>query len=196
MYFDFIFNLKNYTRKDTKSDDNTSKHGIKLNLEPTKIKRNKNKNKINPETKINNNENEINNQNNIIINDKDKYNFNLKQKFLLKKLFIRIWLRQAMKLKNAKRTHWKDRFKNKEKKHIFLNNINKFVLEKIRQEVKRRKLIVCFNIINSKKYPNLKYALKKIKKYAKVRYNVLNNFASIIQNAFRFYLENKHKEGK
>ena len=62
--------------------------------------------------------------------------------------------------------------------------------------MKRRKLIVSFNIINSKKYTNLKYALKKIKKYAKVRYNVLNNYASIIQNAFRFYLENKYKEGK
>ena len=173
-------------------DDNTSKPGIKIKLEPTKIKRNKNK--INPET--NKKEEELNNQNNIIINDKDKYNLNSKQKFLLKKLFIRIWLRQALKLKNAKRTHWKDRFKNKEKKHILLNNINKFVMEKIKQEVKRRKLIVSFNIINSKKYTNLKYALKKIKKYAKVRYNVLNNYASIIQNAFRFYLENKYKEGK
>ena len=192
MYFDFLFNLKKYIKKDIKSDDNTSKPGIKIKLEPTKIKRNKNK--INTEN--NKKEEESNNQNNIIINDKDKYNFNSKQKFLLKKLFIRIWLRQALKLKNAKRTHWKDRFKNKEKKHILLNNINKFVMEKIKQEVKRRKIIVSFNIINSKKYTNLKYALKKIKKYAKVRYNVLNNYASIIQNAFRFYLENKYKEGK
>ena len=193
-YFDFLFNLKNYTKKDIKSDDNTSKPAIKINLGPTKIKRIKNK--TNPENKNNKKEDESNNENNIVINDKDKYNFNSKQKFLLKKLFIRIWLRQAMKLKNAKRTHWKDRFKNKEKKHILLKGINKFVLDKIKQEVKRRKLIVSFNIINTKKYPNLKYALKKIKKYAKVRYNVLNNFASIIQNAFRFYLENKNKEGK
>ena len=193
-YFDFLFNLKNYTKKDIKSDDNTSKPAIKINLGPTKIKRNKNK--TNPENKNNKIKDESNNENNIVIDNKDKYNFNAKQKFLLKKLFIRIWLRQAMKLKNAKRTHWKDRFKNKEKKHILLNGINKFVLDKIKQEVKRRKLIVSFNIINTKKYPNLKYALKKIKKYAKVRYNVLNNFASIIQNAFRFYLENKNKEGK
>ena len=42
----------------------------------------------------------------------------------------------------------------------------------------------------------MKYALKKIKKYGKVRFDVLNNYASIIQNAFRYYLENKNKEGK
>ena len=44
------------------------------------------------------------------------------------------------------------------------------------------------------KYPNLRYALKKIKKFAKVRYKVMNEYASIIQNAFRYYLENKNKE--
>ena len=45
-YFDFLFNLKNYTKKDIKSDDNTSNPAIKLNLGPTKIKRNKNKTKL------------------------------------------------------------------------------------------------------------------------------------------------------
>ena len=72
----------------------------------------------------------------------------------------------------------------------------KFVLETIKQEVKRKKLISFWNIINEEKNPNLKYAFKKIKKFAKVKYNVLNNYASIIQNAFRYYLENKNKEEK
>ena len=67
-------------------------------------------------------------------------------------------------------------------------------MDKIKNEVKRRKLIVCFKNINLKKYPNLHYALKKIKKYAKVRYIVMNEYASIIQNAFRYYQENKMKE--
>ena len=199
MYFNFLFNLKNYNKKETKSDDNASKKGIKLHLEPTKIKRNKIKNKSENDNFINKkkeNSDEQNN-NNIVLKDKEKYNFNPKQKFLLKKLFIRIWLHQSMALKNAKRTHKKDRIKNNiNKKHLLFNNINKLVFEKIKQEVKRRKLIVCFNIINTKKYPNLKYALKKIKKFSKVRSNVLNNYASIIQNAFRFYLENKYKEEK
>ena len=73
-------------------------------------------------------------------------------------------------------------------------HINKYILDKIKNEVKRRKLIVCFKNINLKKYPNLHYALKKIKKYAKVRYIVMNEYASIIQNAFRYYQENKMKE--
>ena len=132
----------------------------------------------------------------IIINDEKKYNFTLKQKFLLKKLFLRIWFKQAMALKNAKRTKRKDRFYRNKNKHILFKNLCKFVLETIKQEVKRKKLISFWNIINEEKNPNLKYAFKKIKKFAKVKYNVLNNYASIIQNAFRYYLENKNKEEK
>ena len=75
-------------------------------------------------------------------------------------------------------------------------HIIKYAMDKIKIEVKRRKLIVCIKNIDEKKYPNLRYALKKIKKYDKVRYKVMNEYASIIQNAFRYYLENKKKEQK
>ena len=59
--------------------------------------------------------------------------------------------------------------------------------------MKKSKFINCFNTINNRNKQNLKYAFKKIKKFAKVRFNVLNNYASIIQNAFRYYMENKQK---
>ena len=193
IYFYCLFRIKNYNKTDIKSDS-AFKHSIKLHLEPTKIKRKKNKSiENNFINKNKENEEEINN-NKIILIEKEKYNFTFKQKLLLKKLFIRIWFKQAMSLKHAKRAHYKDRFKKTKNKHILLNNINKFVLEKIKQEVKRRKLIICFDIINRAKYPNLRFGFKKIKKFSKVRYNVLNNYASIIQNAFRFYLENKYKK--
>ena len=199
IYFDFIFRLKNYNKNETKSDSGLKKD-IKLLLKPKKhLKINKNKIKISEnkvtKKKIEQKE-EIIDTNMIIINDEKKYNFTLKQKFLLKKLFLRIWFRQAMALKNAKRTKRKDRFYRNKNKHILFKNLCKFVLETIKQEVKRKKLISFWNIINEEKNPNLKYAFKKIKKFAKVKYNVLNNYASIIQNAFRYYLENKNKEEK
>ena len=81
-------------------------------------------------------------------------------------------------------------------RHILYSNLMKYVFDKIKKEVKRRKLIVCFKNINLRKYPCLCYAFKKIKKFAKVRYKVMNEYASIIQNAFRYYLENKKKEQK
>lgn len=80
--------------------------------------------------------------------------------------------------------------------YVIRHHIIKYVKDKIKNEVKRRKLIICIKNIDEKKYPNLSYALKKIKKYAKVRYKVINEYASIIQNAFRYYLENKKKEQK
>ena len=79
-------------------------------------------------------------------------------------------------------------------RHILYSNLMKYVFDKIKKEVKRRKLIVCFKNINLRKYPCLCYAFKKIKKFAKVRYRVMNEYASIIQNTFRYYLENKKKE--
>ena len=200
MHFDFIFRLQKYNKNEIKSDEGGKKE-IKLLLKPKHLIINKNKNKIKTSeinsinTKIKQKE-EIIDTDMIIINDEKKYNFTLKQKFLLKKLFLRIWLRQAMTLKNAKRTRRKDRFYRNKNKHILFKNLCKFVLETIKQEVKRKKLISFLNIIDIEKNSNLKYAFKKIKKFAKVKFNVLNNYASIIQNAFRYYLENKNKEGK
>ena len=139
----------------------------------------------------------------IILNDKYKNllypirnNLPLIQQFLLKKIFLKRWEKQANSLKNAKRAHKKDIkiYNEKNKKHILYSNLMKYVFDKIKKEVKKRKLIVCFKNINLRKYPILCYAFKKIKKYGKVRFRVMNEYASIIQNTYRYYVENKKKE--
>ena len=138
------------------------------------------------------------------------------QDLLLKEIFFKLWYKQAIKIKNAKRAHKKDKkilsesntsinndnhkgsIENKTNniRHLLLLNLMKFVMDNIRKEVKRRKLIICFKDINLLKYPNLRFALRKIKKFAKVRYRVMNEFASLIQNTFKFYLENKNKDNQ
>ena len=142
------------------------------------------------------------------------------QNLLLKIIFWRKWINQAFLIKNAKRAHKKDkkiesktisksnssansnkytiseRKKGEFIRHILLLNLMQYVMDKIRKEIKRRKLIICFKDINTLKYPNLKFAFKKIKKFAKVRFKVMNEYASLIQNAFRYYLENKNKENE
>ena len=64
------------------------------------------------------------------------------------------------------------------------------------KEIKKLNLVNLYNLINNRNKQNLKFVFKKIKKFAKVKFNVLNNYASIIQNAFRYYIENKQKEKK
>jgi len=149
-------------------------------------------------------------------------NIALIQDLLLKEIFLKLWYKQSIKIKNAKRGHKKDKknvsenntsnnnnenhiksaneiTKNKaniSNHHLLLLNLMKFIMDKIRNEVKRRKIIICIKDINSLKYPNLRFALRKINKFAKVRYRVMNEFASLIQNTFKFYLENKNKEKK
>ena len=196
---------------------------------PNLINKNKNnkgisENKTNNINNINNYREESNlikkekNENSSVIVLSDKYkdliypmknNLTYEQSLLLKKIFLKVWYKQAMTRKNAKRGHKKDKkiisnnnnnmIINKNKKyannnHILLSNIMSYVFDKIKREIKRRKLIICFKNINTMKYPNLRYALKKIKKFSKVRFRVMNEYASIIQNAFRYYLENKNKE--
>ena len=198
IYFDFIFRLKNYNNKKEKTkNDVKAKYNVKLNINTNKNYRNNYKFKSIKNYNINKNNNklELNKNNMNILTDKNKNNSTITLKFLIKKLFIKLLVKHLLSLKND-RTDIKDRLNSNNNKHALLSDINKFVLEKLKEEVKRRKLIVFFDIICLKKYPNLKFAFKKIKKFAKVRFNVLNNYASIIQNAFRFYLENKYKEGK
>ena len=130
----------------------------------------------------------------IILTDKKKIP---KHSLLLKKIFLKIWHKKAQAMKKAKREQRKDKndYKKKNKnKHILLSNLMAYVFDKIKKEIERRKLITCLKNINKMKYPNLRYALKKIKKFSKVRFKVMNEYASIIQNAFRYYLENKKKE--
>lgn len=155
---------------------------------------------------------------NFIIILNDKYNKILSpikndlisiQSFLLKIIFMRLWKKKTFlqfSLKKQKELIKKDKnFEkninniNSKKKiinnnHILLTNLMAYIFDKIKKEVWRRKLIICFKNINLLKYPNLHFAMKKIKKFSKVRYKVMNEFASIIQNAFRYYLENKNKE--
>ena len=146
--------------------------------------------------KGNNKTNENYNKGTVILNDKKQI---LKQSLLLQKIFLKIWYKQAQAIKHAKRAHRKDKnddkIKNKKKNnHILLSNLIAYVFDKIKKEIKRRKLIICLKNINKMKYPNLQYAFKKIKKFSKVRFKVMNEYASIIQYAFRYYLENKKKE--
>ena len=142
------------------------------------------------------------------------------QDLLLKIIFFKHWKNQAFLIKNSKRGHKKEKKiesktisksnssgnsnkniiseskKSEFSHHILLLNLMQYVMDKIRKEIKRRKLIICFKDINTLKYPNLKFAFKKIKKFAKVRFKVMNEYASLIQNAFRYYLENKNKENE
>ena len=204
------------TNDDNKKDTNKYR---KINLEPRTLsnlrdKNNKNIENYNPS--YNNTTNAINITNyskdssiykkdknkdscNILLNDKykkllypirnDLYSI---QSFLLKKIVLKLWEKKTFK--DDKNTNKKNKDITPKNSHVLLCNLMKYVFDKIKKEVKRRKLIVCFKNINMQKYPNLRYALKKIKKFAKVRYKVMNEYASIIQNAFRYYLENKNKE--
>ena len=161
-----IISILKIYQKSEIKSDTGNKKNIKLHLEQIYIKKKEN-NFINKNEKRK--ENKINN-NEFILNKNEKNGF-----------APNILLKDKKKIKN---------------KHILFSNIFKYIIEKLRQERKRRKLIICFEIISKNELTNLKYALKKIKKYGKVRSDVLNNYASIIQNAFRYYLENKNKEGK
>ena len=96
---------------------------------------------------------------------------------------MKLWYKQSIKIKNAKRAHKKDKkiilennisvnndnhkkkittneiIKNKTNAnipHLLLLNLIKFIMDKIRKEVKNRKLIICFKDINLLKYPNLR----------------------------------------
>ena len=67
------------------------------------------------------------------------------------------------------------------------------ILDKIKKEANRRTLIKAFRDINKLKYPILFYSLLKIQKYAIVKYNVMNAFASLIQKNYRYYKDKKDK---
>ena len=171
IYFHFMYNLKNYRYKRIKSDNETgNSSNIKLKLDSISLDRKKNKVSLIQNNYINKNiepKKEQNNNDIIKLNNKKNFkpNLTLKQKNLLKKIFLHIWFKKAVGRKNDK-------------------------------NMRQLKLSDCLNTINNRNKQNLKYAFKKIKKFAKVRFNVLNNYASIIQNAFRYYMENKTKEGK
>ena len=166
-----MYNLKNYRYKKIKSDNEAgNSSNIKLKLDSISLERKKNKVNLIQNNYINKNiepkKEQINNDI-IKLNNNKNYTSTptLKQKNLLKKIFLHIWFKNAVGIEKDK-------------------------------NMRQLKLSDCLNTINNRNKQNLKYAFKKIKKFAKVRFNVLNNYASIIQNAFRYYMENKTKEGK
>ena len=166
IYFNFMYNLKNYRHNKIKNDKETN-NNIKLKLDMISLEKKNNHVNLVQSNYINKNikpKNESKNNNIIKLNNKKNYidSPNLKEKNLLKKIFLSIWFKKSVRLNNSK-------------------------------NMKKSKFINCFNTINNRNKQNLKYAFKKIKKFAKVRFNVLNNYASIIQNAFRYYMENKQK---
>ena len=166
IYFNFMYNLKNYRHNKIKNDKETD-NNIKLKLDMISLEKKNNHVNLVQSNYINKNikpKNESKNNNIIKLNNKKNYidSPNLKEKNLLKKIFLSIWFKKSVRLNNSK-------------------------------NMKKSKFINCFNTINNRNKQNLKYAFKKIKKFAKVRFNVLNNYASIIQNAFRYYMENKQK---
>ena len=136
IYFNFMYNLKNYRHNKIKNDKETN-NNIKLKLDMISL-------------------------------EKKNNHVNLVQSNYINK---------NIKPKNESKN----------------NNIIKLNNKKNYKNMKKSKFINCFNTINNRNKQNLKYAFKKIKKFAKVRFNVLNNYASIIQNAFRYYMENKQK---
>ena len=188
-----IIKDNNNNRSDNKvklNENNLSINHNNNSLKDEKIKNiKKNYNYVKKENNIKNLDNNINGNN----EDKDKDLKNGNKKIQLPKVLLNAKDKGNNNINKEKNKQMKPIIKNK---HILLNNIMKYVFDNIKKEVKRRKLIICFKIINTMKYPNLRYAFKKIKKFAKVRYKVMNEYASIIQNTFRFYLENKLKEEK
>ena len=142
--------------------------------------------------------------NKIILNGKDviifskiKNNPSEIAKFLLKKLYFKRWYKQMIDLKNVKRTRIDIRSKiNTKINHILLKNLMIDIIEKIRKEANRRTLIKAFRDINKLKYPILFYSFLKIQKYAHVKYNVMNAYASLIQKNYRYFKDKNSKKNQ
>ena len=115
-------------------------------------------------------------------------------KFFLKKLYLKLWYKRINAIKNKERTRI-DKRRNISGKtnHLILKNLMIDILDKIKKEANRRTLIKAFRDINKLKYPILFYSLLKIRKYANVKYNVMNAFASLIQKNYRYYKDKKDK---
>ena len=171
IYFHFMYNLKNYRYKKIKSDNEAgNSSNIKLKLDSISLERKKNKVNLIQNNYINKNIEPKKEQiNNDIIKLNNKKNYTSTPTLKKKNLIKKIFL------------------------HVWFKNA---VGTKKDKNMRQLKLSDCLNTINNRNKQNLKYAFKKIKKFGKVRFNVLNNYASIIQNAFRYYMENKTKEGK
>ena len=171
IYFNFIDKLKNSPYKKIKKDNTALNNNVNINNIKLSLERKNQNNSVqnNYRNKIILQKNALkkitNNDVNIILKNKNNSSPTLKQKNLLKKIFLKFWYRKSFGLNNEK-------------------------------EIKKLNLVNLYNLINNRNKQNLKFAFKKIKKFAQVKFNVLNNYASIIQNAFRYYIENKQKEKK
>ena len=115
-----------------------------------------------------------------------------KDKILLRIYFLR-WYKKILAIKystkiNIRKTLDQDKpLKSSHKtiKKILWYNILKDVFDKIKKEVRRRKIIKLFFHIKNLKYPTLAYVIGKIKKFSDVKFQYMNACATIIQNYFR-----------
>ena len=65
------------------------------------------------------------------------------------------------------------------------------IIDKIKKEADRRTIIKAFRDINKMKYPILFYSLMKLHKYTTIKYNVMNEYAILIQRCYRDFKEKK-----
>ncbi len=117
-------------------------------------------------------------------------------KFFIKKIYLKYWFKKIINIKNGKKVKVKINKRTKlygKPNHKILKNLMTDILDKIKKEANRRTLIKAFRDINKLKYPILFYSLLKIQKYAIVKYNVMNAFASLIQKNYRYYKDKKDK---
>ncbi len=171
IYFNFIDKLKNSPYKKIKKDNTALNNNININNIKLSLERKNQNNSVqnNYRNKIILQKNALKKITNNDINIILKNKNNSSPTLKQKNLFKKIFLK-----------FWY-------RKSFGLNN---------EKEIKKLNLVNLYNLINNRNKQNLKFAFKKIKKFAKVKFNVLNNYASIIQNAFRYYIENKQKEKK
>lgn len=107
----------------------------------------------------------------------------LKNKLLLYLAFLK-WYRKALALQNKKHVNIRKKIPI-ELQRLFYHNLLRFPFEQIKKEARRRKIIKLFYHIRNLKYPILYYVFKKIKKYAHIKYQIMNAFATIIQRYYR-----------
>ena len=159
-----------------------------------KYEDNKN-NSSNQSNKFSKNSSKINsNEKEIIIFSNIRNEPNDISKYILKKKFFKRWNSQIFNVKNLR--GYSNNIRNKyqvKTNHLLLKRLMITIIEKIKKEANRRTLIKAFRNINKLKYPSLFYSFLKIKKYTKVKYNIMNAYAKIIQKNYRYFKDKKSK---
>ena len=111
------------------------------------------------------------------------------QIYLIKIIFLKKWFNKAIILK-------KRSIRNNKKFYLLKKHLFICVIEKIKNEGKRRVLIKFFINIKKMKYTSIRYSIRKIKKYVYVKSQIMEICASIIQRNYRLHIENSIKHVK